>query len=179
MKKITLGICGAMGASNSDNYISILSQFYEVNVILTKHAVEFVSKEAIKHYSSSVHSDLFGDSSYVEHVKNGTNCDCFIILPATANCIGKIANGIADDLLTSTVLNYTGTLYIAPSMNQTMWTNRVVQDNVTRLKKYGHKFINRKHKGIEAYDKRIVEIDCGLPTPRELLEIIQESINEQ
>lgn len=175
MKKITLGVSGAIGASNIDNYIVILSQFYEVNVILTNHAKNFVPYESLKYYANGVHTELFNDTSNVEHVKFGRECDYFLILPASANIIGKIANGIADDLLTSTVLNYTGNILFAPNMNQTMWTNNILQENVEKLKKNGHTFINKKKKGVEAFDNTIVEIDSALPSPRELIKILQNT----
>lgn len=174
MKKITLGVCGTIGASNIDNYVILLSRIYEVNVILTQNAHKFVSYESLKYYSNSIHSSLFNESSSVEHVKLGKECDHFLVMPASANAIGKISNGIADDLLTSAILNYQGNILFAPNMNQTMWSNPILQDNVEYLKNKGHKFINQRKKGVEAYDNSIVEIDSALPSPKVLFDILNK-----
>ncbi|MCM3005881.1 flavoprotein [Priestia koreensis] len=176
MQKITLGVCGTIGASNIHNYVVLLSKVYELNIILTANAQKFVTYESLKYYCNSIHTHTFNNTSDVEHVKLGKECDHFIIIPASANIIGKISNGIADDLLTSTILNYKKSILIAPNMNQTMWENKIVQDNVLYLKDKGHKFINQRKKSVEAYDDSIVEIDSALPSPRELINILQEII---
>ncbi|MDC3424428.1 hypothetical protein NC797_07890 [Aquibacillus sp. 3ASR75-11] len=176
MKKITLGVCGTIGASNIDNYVILLSRLYEVNVILTQNAKRFIAYETLKYYCNSLHTGLFNaTTTSVDHVKLGKECDHFIIMPVSANMLGKISNGIADDLLSSAVLNYQGRILFAPNMNQTMWDNQVVQDNVNYLKDKGHQFINKRKKGVEAYDNSIVEIDSALPSPRELINILQKA----
>ncbi|WP_413785457.1 flavoprotein [Cytobacillus sp. IB215316] len=101
---MTLGVFGTIGASNIDSYAIILSKLYEVNVILTKNASRFVNYETLKYYSDSIHTDLFISDS-VEHVKLGKECDHFLLMPVCANMFGEIANGIADDLLSSSILN--------------------------------------------------------------------------
>lgn len=172
MKTITIGVTGAIGSSNIENYLIVLSQKYKINLILTENAQKFVSKDILKYYSNSIYCDFLDGHNKIIHTYLGQEADIFIILPATANIIGKIANGIADDLLTSAVLNYNGSILIAPNMNPTMWENRVVKDNVNRLKDYGHKFINQKRLSYIVCDSRFEEIDCALPTPKELLDII-------
>ncbi|WP_323163487.1 flavoprotein, partial [Streptococcus pneumoniae] len=74
----------------------------------------------------------------VPHVFLPYESDLLLILPATANVIGKIANGIADDLVTATVLNFNKKIIFCPNMNSTMWDNHIVQRNVSILKELGH-----------------------------------------
>ncbi|MGV3467370.1 MAG: flavoprotein [Heyndrickxia sp.] len=171
---VTIGVCGTIGASNIDNYILLLQQFYTVNVILTENSKRFLSTEVIRYFSNQVYTQLFDGSNAVNHVNLGKNSDHFIIIPASANTIGKIANGIADDLLTTTALNYTKNLLIAPNMNQTMWENNIVQDNVNYLKSKGHIFLNKTKKSYEVYDHSFHLIDSGLPSPEELIKFLVE-----
>jgi len=83
------------------------------------------------------------DDWQVDHVELGKTCDLMAIVPATANVIGKIAGGIADDMLTVTVLSLRPKtpVYICPAMNSRMWQNKIVRENVNKLKKHGFKFI--------------------------------------
>jgi phosphopantothenoylcysteine decarboxylase/phosphopantothenate--cysteine ligase len=77
----------------------------------------------------------------IDHIALADKCDLMIIMPATANIIGKIAGGIADDLLTTTVLTVKSPVLIVPAMNSNMWTNKITADNVKKLKSLGFKFI--------------------------------------
>ena len=87
----------------------------------------------------------------VEHISLARKADCFLIAPCTANVIGKIANGIADDMLTTTVMATHAPVVIAPAMNDAMYTNPIVQGNMQKLKDLGqYKFIE-PHEGVLAY----------------------------
>lgn len=176
-KKITLGICGTIGASNIDNYIAILSQKYDVNVIITENAKNFISYQSVKYYSNSLNNEMFDESiNSVLHVKLAEECDLFMIMPASANIIGKLSSGIADDLLTSTVLNYEKEILLFPNMNQKMWTNKIVIKNVNILKENNFKIYNFKKKTFEAYNQELKETDCALPSIKELVNIIEQNI---
>ncbi|HEU0139721.1 MAG TPA: flavoprotein, partial [Bryobacteraceae bacterium] len=81
----------------------------------------------------------------VEHIGLATAADLLLIAPATANIIGKLASGIADDMLSTTVLAVRAPLLIAPAMNERMWLNPMVQANVERLKNFGAHFVNPEY----------------------------------
>ena len=173
-KKITVCISGAVGATNVSNYLLALDQKYELNVILTKHSKNFVTTHSIKNYCNKIYEDLYDDGDKVNHVYLGHDCDYFIILPATANIIGKIAHGIADDLVSSAALNVQGKIIFCPNMNQYMWANEIVQDNVNYLKSKGHIFLNKKRLSYQVCNKQFVELDSALPTIKELVDFFSE-----
>jgi phosphopantothenoylcysteine decarboxylase/phosphopantothenate--cysteine ligase len=108
---------------------------------MTEHALNFITPntfEALSH--NKVTTDTF-DRNHpfeVEHIALADKADCVIIAPATANIIGKLANGIADDMLSTTLLACEGPKLIAPAMNTHMWNNPIVQDNIEKIKKYGY-----------------------------------------
>ena len=78
----------------------------------------------------------------VEHISLARKADLILVVPATANIIGKVANGIADDMLSTTIMATTSNVIFAPAMNNEMYNNKIVQDNIKKLKKYGYEFIN-------------------------------------
>ncbi|MGL5717523.1 MAG: flavoprotein [Paraclostridium sp.] len=172
-KTITVCICGAVGSTNINDYLIALSQFYNVNVAITKNAKEFIKPDLIRKYCNNVYDELFDDGSKVNHVFLGHECDHFIILPATANMIGKIANGIADDLISSAALNIKSKIIFCPNMNPYMWANEIVKDNVEYLKEKGHVFLNKKKLSYQVCENAFVEIESALPTFKELLEFLK------
>ncbi|MGL5641516.1 MAG: flavoprotein [Paraclostridium sp.] len=174
-KTVTVCICGAVGATNISNYLIALGQIYYVNVAITKHAQEFLTINSIRKYCNKVYDELFDDGTKVNHVSLGRECDYFIIIPATANIIGKISNGIADDLVSSAALNVRDKIIFCPNMNPYMWDNEIVQDNVKYLKEKGHIFLNKRRLSYQVCENDFVEIDSALPTYKELLEFLQKS----
>lgn len=138
--KIVVGISGGIAAYKSASLVSYLSKENEVKVIMTKHATEFITPLTFETLSKkSVLTDMFKekDPEIVEHIYYAQEYDCMIIAPATANIIGKIANGIADDMLTSTVIACNKPIFIVPSMNTVMYENKIVQKNINTLKELG------------------------------------------
>jgi len=144
-KNIVVGITGGIAAYKTIEVISRLKKLgYEVNVILTKNACEFVTPLTLETISSNpVITDMFKRETpwEVEHISLAQKADLFLIAPATANVIGKIANGIADDMLTTTIMAHTGKKLIAPAMNTDMYNNQIVNDNLTKLKNLGYETI--------------------------------------
>ena len=139
--KITIGVTGSISAYKSASLVSALSKEHEVNVIMTKNATNFITPLTLETLSKNkVMIDEFENSNpkFVEHIEYGQNVDLLVIVPATANIIGKIANGIADDLLSSTVLAATCDVLICPAMNEKMYLNKIVQDNIKKLKSYNY-----------------------------------------
>lgn len=142
-KKILLGITGGIAAYRAcDLARDFIKQGAEVRVVMTKNACEFVTPLTFETLTNhSVYVDMFGEKlpSEVVHIELAKWPDVVIIAPATANIIGKIAAGIADDLLSTTVmaLPQTTPVAFAPAMNVEMWNNPIVQKNIAFLKTIG------------------------------------------
>lgn len=145
MKKITIGISGGIACYKTASLISALKKYdLDIKVIMTENATKFITPLTFETLSKNkVVVNMFEENNdkYVGHIEYGQNTDLLIIVPATANIIGKIANGIADDMLTSTIIASTSKILIIPSMNTHMYENKIVQDNIKKLKDYGYLFI--------------------------------------
>ncbi len=143
-RKITLGVCGGIAAYKACDVVSSLVKLdYDVYVIMTDNATKFVSPLVFRTLTGNdVTTDLFSLSniSATAHIDLAKS-DYVIVIPATANFIGKIASGILDDALTSTVIATKAPVIIAPAMNTNMYENKVVQDNISKLKAEGYHFI--------------------------------------
>lgn len=145
-KNIVIGVTGGIAVYKSLDVISRLKKLgANINVIMTKAAAEFVSPLSFQSLSQNyVVTDMFAEPKTwdVEHISLAQKADLFLIAPATANIIGKIANGIADDMLSTTVMATKAPVIIAPAMNTNMYINRVVQRNIQTLKDLEYKFID-------------------------------------
>jgi phosphopantothenoylcysteine decarboxylase / phosphopantothenate---cysteine ligase len=146
-KNILVGVCGGIAAYKACELVSRLKQAGAVvDVVMTKNAQEFVTPLTFQTLSGRpVYTDMFkliSENDWkIDHIALAERCGLAVIIPATANIIGKLANGIADDLLTTAILAVRSPVLVAPAMNKNMWANRIVQDNVSKLKKFGFKFI--------------------------------------
>ena len=144
-KNIVVGVSGGIAAYKVVDVVSRLKkQNANVEVIMTRNAIEFVSPLTFQTLSlSPVYMEMFKEpKNYdVEHISLAEKADIFLIAPATANVIGKIANGIADDMLTTTIMATKAKVIFAPSMNTNMYLNPIVQKNIDYLKKLGYEFI--------------------------------------
>ena len=146
-KKILLGVTGGIAAYKMANVASMLVKLHaEVHVVMTRNAAHFITPQTFEVLTKNkVYMDTFDetpdDAAHVPHISLGTGADCILIAPATADVIGKIANGIADDMLTTTVLPARCPILVCPSMNGYMLENPIVQDNIAKLKKFGYQII--------------------------------------
>ena len=144
-KNIVVGVSGGIAAYKACDVVSKLKkQGFEIDVIMTKNAQEFVSPLTFQTLSNQkVVTDMFETPSdwNVEHIELAKKADVFVIVPATANIIGKIANGIADDMITTTIMATEAKKVIVPAMNTKMYHNPFVQENILKLKKHGYYFI--------------------------------------
>ncbi len=144
-KTVLIGVSGGIAAYKSAYVISGLKKKgYDVHVIMTKHATEFISPLTFETLSGNRCTvDMFERSfEYdVKHVSLAKAADTVLIAPATANTIAKLAHGMADDMLATTVLACTCPRLIAPAMNSAMYENPATQDNIDRLRKYGFEII--------------------------------------
>ncbi|MCR5515646.1 MAG: bifunctional phosphopantothenoylcysteine decarboxylase/phosphopantothenate--cysteine ligase CoaBC [Lachnospira sp.] len=144
-KNVVIGVTGSIAAYKIANLASMLvKQHANVDVIMTENATNFINPIAFETLTSNkCIVDTF-DRNFqfnVEHVSLAKKADIFLVAPASANVIGKMAAGIADDMLTTTLLAAKCPIYVAPAMNTNMYTNPIVQDNIAKLKSYGMHFI--------------------------------------
>ena len=139
-KSIIIGVSGGIAAYKTAYLVSALSKTEaDVNVIMTDNACEFISPLVFETLTGNkCYVDTF-DRNFkfdVEHISLAKKADIFMIAPATANVIAKIANGIADDMLTTTFLASKCKKIVSPAMNTAMFENQITQDNIAKLKKY-------------------------------------------
>ncbi|WP_026476432.1 bifunctional phosphopantothenoylcysteine decarboxylase/phosphopantothenate--cysteine ligase CoaBC [Alkaliphilus transvaalensis] len=144
-KNIVVGVTGGVAAYKACDIVSRFKKLgAEVNVIMTKAATEFVQPQAFQALSQNpVTVDMFETPRYwdIEHISLAQKADVLLVAPATANIIGKVANGIADDMLSTTIMASTAKVVFAPAMNTKMYENVIVQDNIKKLKNLGYHFI--------------------------------------
>ena len=144
-KKILLGVTGGIAAYKAAEITSQLTQKgCEVTVIMTECATRFITPLTFRALSGNdVFSKLFPKKTVPAsiHISLKERGDVLIIAPATANFIGKMANGIADDLLSTVALSFSRPIIIAPAMNEAMLKNKAVQENLRKLKRHGVKII--------------------------------------
>ncbi|WP_406946159.1 bifunctional phosphopantothenoylcysteine decarboxylase/phosphopantothenate--cysteine ligase CoaBC [Halobacillus sp. SY10] len=144
-KKIVLGVSGGIAAYKAAALTSKLVQAGAVvKVIMTDSAQKFVAPTTFQALSRQpVYTDTFDeqDSSQIQHIDVADWADLFLIAPATANVIGKLANGLADDMLSTTLLATEAPVYIAPAMNVHMYSHPAVMKNLKQLDDWGFRFI--------------------------------------
>jgi len=178
-KNILLGVTGGIAAYKMVNVASGLTKKgHDVHVIMTDSAQEFISPICFKTITGFVvESDLFEQTKdqEVKHITLADNADLMLIGPATANIIGKVANGIADDLLSTIVTAVRSPVIIAPSMNVNMFNNPILQDNINYLKQKGYDMINPAEG----------RLACGyvgkgrLPEPEMLIEYVLKKLTDK
>ena len=145
-KTIIVGVTGGIAAYKACDVVSKLKKLNaNIHVIMTESACEFVQPMTFQTLSNNfVINDMFKEPKTweVEHIELAKKADAFLIVPATANFIGKLAAGMADDMLTTTVMATRAPVIIAPAMNTNMYTNRIVQANMDKLGDLGYRFID-------------------------------------
>lgn len=169
-KTVILGVTGSIAAYKSANLASLLvKQQADVHVIMTRNAANFINPitfESLTGHKCLVDTFDRNFEFSVEHVALAKLADLVIIAPATANIIGKLAGGIADDMLSTTVMACGCEKMISPAMNTHMFENPIVQDNLRKLEQYGYKII-------EPASGRLACGDTGagkMPEPETLIE---------
>lgn len=169
-KSVVVGVCGGIAAYKVVEVVSRLKKLgAEVDVVMTANAQKFVTPLTFRSLSHRpVVTDMFSDPEYweIKHVSLAQKADLFIIAPATANIIGKLASGIADDMLSTTVVATKAPVLIIPAMNHNMYANAVVQRNIRTLKDLGYIFM-------EPDTGRMAEGSSGkgrLPEPSAIVE---------
>lgn len=144
-KTIVLGVTGGIAVYKACDLVSKLKkQNAEVEVIMTEASKEFVNPLTFQTMSNNpVHLSMFNKVNHfdVEHIVLAQKADVILIAPATANTISKIANGIADNLLTTVVMASNAKIIFAPAMNTSMYNNPIIRENMDKLKSLGYEFI--------------------------------------
>jgi phosphopantothenoylcysteine synthetase/decarboxylase len=144
-REIILGVTGSIAAYKAVQLASdMVGKGVAVTVIMTDNAMRFItplSFETITKKSAITDLQCDPSSRVAEHISLSDRCSALVIAPATANIIGKIACGIADDILSTTALSFPGPIIIAPAMNTIMWENSVVQENVKKLESLNCTFV--------------------------------------
>lgn len=171
-KTVLLGVSGGIAAYKMPNVARMLKKLHcNVHVIMTENAQNFITATTFETLTGNkCLIDTF-DRNFefsVEHVALAKQADLVLIAPATANVIGKIANGIADDMLTTTEMACTCKKLIAPAMNHNMYHNPIVQENIGKLKRFGYGIIPPVHGMLANGDLG----DGKLPSEEELVEYV-------
>lgn len=145
-KTVVLGITGSIAAYKMANLASMLGKLHaDVHVLMTKNATNFINPitfETLTNHKCLIDTFDRNFQYSVEHVALAKKADVVLIAPASANVIGKIAGGIADDMLTTTVMACKCKKLIAPAMNTNMYENPIVQDNIKKLRRFGYEVID-------------------------------------
>lgn len=175
-KTVVLGVTGSIAAYKIASLASALIKLHaDVHVIMTENATKFINPitfETLTRNKCIVDTFDRNFSFEVEHVSLGQKADIMMIAPASANIIGKLANGIADDMLSTVALAMRAPIYISPAMNTAMYENRIVQDNIEKCKSYGMHIIDPAEGFLACRD-----IGAGkMPEPEELLSYIMHEI---
>lgn len=175
-KNILLGVTGGIAAYKIANLASMLKkQGANVKVIMTENACQFITPMTFETLTAQkVYTDTF-DRNFefkVDHIELGKWADVFLIAPATANVIGKLANGIADDMLTTTALAMRCPILVSPAMNTAMFENKVVKHNIMKLRTYGMDIILPASGHLACGDTGAGK----MPEPEMLLEYIKRGV---
>lgn len=172
-KKIVLGVTGGIAAYKAVEVVSRLRKAgAQVHVIMTKEAAEFVTELTFREISGQpVTVDMWSKvpNFNVEHIALAQLADLMLLVPATANILAKAATGIADDMLTTTLLATKAPIFAAPAMNTNMYENPITQRNITELKRRGFHII----------EPAAGHLACGisgkgrLPEPSDIVRVIE------
>lgn len=176
---IVVGITGGIAAYKACGIVSYLKQQgANVDIIMTKNACKFITPLTLETLSKNkVIIDMFEEKDYseVKHISLARKADLFLIVPSTANIIGKVANGIADDMLSTTIMATKAPVIFAPAMNNQMFENPIVQDNIKKLISYGYRII----------EPAVGNLACGyeekgkLPKNEEIIDYVKQLIKEK
>lgn len=175
-KTVVIGVCGGIAAYKVVEVVSRLKKLHaDVNVIMTENAAKFVTPLTFRSISHNpVITDMFDEPVKweIQHISLATKADIIVVAPATANIIGKVANGIADDMLSTTIMATKAPVVFVPAMNTNMYENPIVQENIKKLTELGYIFLEPET-GLMA---------CGtagagrLPEPSVIVERVEELV---
>jgi phosphopantothenoylcysteine decarboxylase len=175
---LLVGVTGSVGVLNVPQYLLQLRQSFasEIHVMMSRASLKFLPPYALRLVSGNpVFTDTFQQMSDVKvpHIELTRMAELFLIMPATANIIGKAANGICDDLISTSIVASEAPVVFAPSMNGVMWSNKAVQQNVQRLKILGYHVLEPSY-GHEISDMR--QTYGAMPPLQGMIDALREII---
>ena len=162
--RILLGITGGIAAYKAANLIRAFSEAgHQVTVLPTENALRFIGKTTLEALSGhNIDTDMYSDVAQVRHVEFGQQADAIVVAPATASFLGRLASGIADDLLLNAILASKAPLYLAPAMHTEMWENQATRANIKTLTERGVKILepsSGRLTGADSGPGRMPEVD--------------------
>lgn len=179
MKNILLGVTGGIAAYKSANIVSMLKKKgYNVKVIMSENATKIITPLTLETLSKErVYVDMWDKTPHfeVEHISLAEWADVVLVAPATYNIVGKVANGIADDMLSTVISATTKPVFFALAMNVNMYNNPILKENINKLKKYGYKFIDSD----EGFLACNVNAKGRLKDEKEIVKIIEDNFQEE
>ena len=178
-KEIIVGVASGIALYKVVDLVKSLRKKANVSVIMTEHATKLIepkefekasgNKVAVKLFKEDFnYKDYIKNKRYIKHISLADKADLIVIAPATANVVAKLANGVADDLLTTTVLAAEADIVVCPSMNVHMWNNQLTQINIKKLKKMNFHVIEPEYGDLACGYKgkgRLPKIKKTLSTP--------------
>lgn len=175
---LLIGVTGSVGALAVPNYLFLLKQSFakEIHVMMSRAAQKFLPPYVLRLYSGHpvfTHSFQTTSEIKVPHIELTRSAELLLIMPATANIIGKAANGICDDLISTSIVACQAPVVFAPSMNGVMWSNKVVQQNVQKLKTLGYHVLEPSD-GYEISDMK--QAYGAMPTFASMLEQLEKIV---
>ena len=171
-RRVVLGVTGGIAAYKAAEVVSLLKKRgAEVRVVMTAHACEFIAPLTLETLSGNpVCLDMFAPRSEIAHISLAKWAELFVAAPATASVLGKFANGIADDLLTTAFMAMRCPILLAPAMNAAMWNCRANQRNVERLSRWGARFVGPARGRLACGDE-----DVGrMVEPEQIVEAVEK-----
>lgn len=187
IENMLLGVTGSIGIISYADYILMFREklVKNIRIIMSKSATKFITPFSLRVYSGNdVYTDSFdiADNIYIPHLELVRKSNLFLILPATANTIGKLANGISDNLITTCVIAARVPVVIVPGMNSDMWFSNANQRNVKLVKELGYHIMEPKRSEksydsiINFYHKREEEISISPIEYEEIVDFIKEIV---
>ena len=178
MKNILIGVSGGIAAYKAANIVSGLrKRGYDVKVVMTENAAKIITPlafESLSKHDVAVNMWERNFNINVEHIALADWADLILVAPATYNIVGKVAGGIADDMLSTVISAFNKTVYFALAMNVRMYENPILAENIEKLKKYGYKFIEADE-GLLACN---VNAKGRLKNEQEIIEIIDKELKK-
>ncbi|HIU33233.1 MAG TPA: bifunctional phosphopantothenoylcysteine decarboxylase/phosphopantothenate--cysteine ligase CoaBC [Candidatus Pullichristensenella excrementigallinarum] len=174
-KRIVLGVTGGIAAYKAAEIVSRLTRRGAcVRVVMTANACKFLAPLTLETLSGNpVLTDTFGPRENLAHISLAKWADLFLIAPATANILGKLAGGIADDLLSTTAMAMRCPIWIAPAMNNNMWNSRANQRNVQTLREWGVQMVGPARGRLACGDE-----DVGrMADPEEIVRAVEDALH--
>ncbi|CUB23534.1 flavoprotein [Bacillus amyloliquefaciens] len=175
-KKLLIGICGSISSVGISSYLLYFKSFFkEIRVVMTKTAEDLIPAHTVSYFCDHVYSEHGENGKRHSHVEIGRWADIYCIIPATANILGQTANGVAMNLVATTVLAHPHNTIFFPNMNDLMWNKTVVSRNIEQLRKDGHIVIDpveimafetatgtrKPNRGLITPDKALLAIEKG------------------